>query len=309
LELQQVRYFLALAHTRNFTRAAEQCNVTQPALTKGIRRLEHELGGELFFRERHLTQLTDLGKELLPMLERTSVSAELVQRRARDFQRKELAPLRIGLAPSISPSLLLEPFTEISKVIPGLRLELREGAADELVQLLLSGEISAAIIGEMQTVPPRIDAWPLFEERYVALLPYDHAFANLPTVAVEDLRRAIILQRFGCDAAEKIHRRFPDIDQKLSHGSEHDLHLQYLATAGFGIVLAPEHMPHLPSLKKLPIAGDPIWRQVRLLAVQGRQHSPALETFLRVARLGDWSASNRPRLGDFDSQTIACVTA
>ena len=285
MELQQVRYFLALAHTRNFTRAAEQCNVTQPALTKGIRRLEHELGGELFFRERQLTQLTDLGKELLPMLQRTSVSAEIVHRRAREFQRKELAPLRIGLAPSVSPSLLLEPFTEISRIVPGLRIELREGSADELAQLLLEGGISAAIAGEMQTIPQRIDAWPLFEERYVALLPYDHAFANQATVTVEDLSRADVLERFGCDAAEKICRRCPDGNQRISHGSEHDLHLQYLAAAGFGIVLAPEHMPHLPSLKMLPIEGDPIWRQVRLLAVQGRRHSPALDAFLKVARL------------------------
>ncbi|MEY9287064.1 DNA-binding transcriptional LysR family regulator [Bradyrhizobium ottawaense] len=62
LQLYQVRYFLALAKTRNFTRAAEQCNVTQPALTKAIQKLEQELGGALIHRERHLTQLTDLGK-------------------------------------------------------------------------------------------------------------------------------------------------------------------------------------------------------------------------------------------------------
>ena len=309
MELHQVRYFLALARTLNFTRAAEQCRVTQPALTKGIRKLEHELGGELFFRERQLTQLTDLGKELLPMLERTSVSAETVHRRAREFQNKELAPLKIGLAPSISPSLLLEPFAEISKVVPGLRLELRERAADKLAELLLRGEISAAIAGDMQTIPRRIDEWPLFEERYVALLPYNHAFANQAAVAIKDLSRAVILERFGCDAAERIHRRFPDGDQKASHGSEHDLHLQYLAAAGFGIVLAPEHMPHLPSLKMLPIEGDPILRQVRLLTVQGRRHSPALDAFLKIARFRDWSVGTRPPLRHFETPRIACVTA
>src|ERR1043166_4795005 len=139
MELHQARYFLAVASTLNFTRAAEQCNVTQPALTKGVQKLEQELGGQLIYRERQLTQLTDLGKEVLPMLERTSVSAEIVHRRAREFQKKELAPLKIGLVPSISPSLLLEPFAEISKVVPGLRLELREGAADKLAKLLLGG--------------------------------------------------------------------------------------------------------------------------------------------------------------------------
>ena len=109
MELHQVRYFLAVASTLNFTRAAEQCNVTQPALTKGVQRLEQELGGQLIYRERQLTQLTDLGKEVLPMLERTLASAEAVRRRAQEFQRKEVAPLKIGLAPSISASLVLDP--------------------------------------------------------------------------------------------------------------------------------------------------------------------------------------------------------
>jgi DNA-binding transcriptional LysR family regulator len=309
VELHQVRYFLALARTLNFTRAAEQCNVTQPALTKGIRKLEHELGGELFFRERQLTQLTDLGKELLPMLERTSVSAEIVHRRAREFQNKELAPLKIGLVPSISPSLLLGPFAEISKAVPGLRLELRERTADKLADLLLRGEISAAIAGEMQTIPRRIDDWPLFEERYVALLPCNHALADQAAVTIENLGKAVILERFGCDVAEKIHRRFPDGNQKVSHGSEHDLHLQYLAAAEFGIVLAPEHMPHLPSLKMLPIEGDPIWRQVRLLTVQGRRHSPALDAFLKAVRFRDWSTRTTPLFRHFETPRIGSVAA
>ena len=74
----------------------------------------------------------------------------------------------------------------------------------------------------------------------------------------------------------------------MGHASEHDLHLQHMAAAGFGIMLSPEHMPHLPSLKALPIEGDPVWRQVRLLAVQGRRYSPALDAFVKTSRLRDW---------------------
>jgi Bacterial regulatory helix-turn-helix protein, lysR family len=61
MELLPVRYFLAVASTLNFTRAAEMCNVTRPALTKGVKKLEQELGGQLIYRERQLAQLTDLG--------------------------------------------------------------------------------------------------------------------------------------------------------------------------------------------------------------------------------------------------------
>jgi DNA-binding transcriptional LysR family regulator len=69
MEMHQIRYFLAVCETLNFTRAAEQCNVTQPALTRAIQKLEEELGGLLFRRERHLTHLTDLGRLVRPQLE------------------------------------------------------------------------------------------------------------------------------------------------------------------------------------------------------------------------------------------------
>ena len=109
MELHQVRYFVAVSRLLNFTRAAEQCNVTQPALTKSIQKLESELGGELIHRERQLTQLTDLGKLVLPALERLLTAADSVRSIARDYQRKDCAPLKIGLTPCVSSNLLVEP--------------------------------------------------------------------------------------------------------------------------------------------------------------------------------------------------------
>jgi len=182
MELHQVRYFLALASTLNFTRAAEMCNVTQPALTKGVQKLERELGGQLIYRERQLTHLTDLGKAVLPMLERALASTEAVRRRARQFQQKEVAPLTIGLAPSISASLVLEPIAEIRKFVPGLHVELREEPPGRLVELLLEGEVNVALVGDLDDVPERIDGWPLFEERYVAILAPSHELADLPVM-------------------------------------------------------------------------------------------------------------------------------
>src|SRR4051812_15729465 len=258
MELHQVRYFLAVASTLNFTRAAEQCNVTQPALTKGVQKLEQELGGQLIHRERQLTQLTDLGKEVLPMLERTLASAEAVRRRAKEFQRKEVAQLKIGLAPSISASLILELVAEIAKFVPGLHVELREGVAEHLVDLLLEGEVNAAIVGDVQDMPDRIDHWSLFEERYVAVLAPTHNLANRTLIGMDDLRGTVLLERTGCDVAAKIQQAYyPEESPQVGHYSGHDLHLQYMAEAGFGVILAPEHMPLLPTLKSIPLEGDP----------------------------------------------------
>lgn len=290
MELHQVRYFLAVANTLNFTRAAEMCNVTQPALTKGVQKLEHELGGALLYRERQLTQLTELGKAVLPMLERALASTEAVQGRAKEFQKKEVARLIIGLAPSISASLVLEPVAEVRRVLPGLHVELREEPPRRLIELLLEGEANVALVGDLEDVPERIDDWTLFEERYVAVVASSHELACLPVIGMEALRAATILNRFNCDVASKFHRIcFPDALPQYNHRSSRDLHLQHLAAAGLGIVLTPEHMPRLPSLKAVPIEGDPVWREVRLLAVQGRRYSPALDAFVKVSRLHDWS--------------------
>lgn len=295
MELHQVRYFLAVASTLNFTRAAEMCNVTQPALTKGVQKLEQELGGQLIYRERHLTNLTDLGKAVLPMLERAQASTEAVRRHARQFQQKEVASLAIGLAPSISAALVLEPIAEVRKFVPSLHVELREETAEDLIELLLQGEINAALVGDINEKPARIDDWSLFSERYVALLAPSHQLADLSVITVESLREATILDRSNCDVVPKFqHLLFPGAPPPQNHRSGRDMHLQHLAAAGFGIVLAPEHMPRLPSLRALPIEGDPVWREVHLLTVQGRRYSPALDAFVKVARLSDWSIHMEP---------------
>ena len=69
MEMHQVRYFLAVARLLNFTRAADECNVTQPSLTRAIKQLEAEMGGDLFRRERPAAQLTELGQRMHPLLQ------------------------------------------------------------------------------------------------------------------------------------------------------------------------------------------------------------------------------------------------
>src|SRR6201986_2834889 len=117
MELHQIRYFLDLASSLNFTRAAEQWNVTQPALTKALQKLEHELGGDLIHRERRLTQLTDLGKLVLPMLQRTVDAADTARKQARQFRSEAVAPIYIGLPPSISAFLMVEPLSRLTGCI------------------------------------------------------------------------------------------------------------------------------------------------------------------------------------------------
>src|SRR5262249_12195987 len=149
---------------------------------------------------------------------------------------------------------------------------------NRLAVLLLEGEIDTALVGDLDDTPDRVDDWVLFEERYVVVLAPSHELADLSAIGMEALRKATILGHLNCEVAQKLRQLgFPDGPPHRKHCGSRDLHIQHLAAAGFGIALTPEHMPRLPSLKALPIAGDPLRRDVRLLAMQGRPYSPALD--------------------------------
>jgi DNA-binding transcriptional LysR family regulator len=97
MEMHQVHYFLAVADTLNFTRAAEQCHVSQPALTRAIQQLEEELGGLLLRRERKLTHLTDFGRLIEPHLRQLFADAEAARTTARKFLNLQEAQIRLGV--------------------------------------------------------------------------------------------------------------------------------------------------------------------------------------------------------------------
>jgi DNA-binding transcriptional LysR family regulator len=291
VELHQIRYFLALARSLNFTRAAEQCNVTQPALTKAVQKLEHELGGVLIHRERQLTQLTDLGKLVLPMLQRAYAAAESVRASAGAFQRKEVAPLKIALGSCVSAAIIESPLVEIERFMPGLQVELVQAETQDVVEMLLNGEVNAAIAGdEPGELPVRIDHWRLFRERFLVLMPRESHQSDVAGLSADVLEQAIWIERTGCEGASPLWRKlFPEgIEPKIGHRGHQLGHLQYLVSAGLGLMLWPEHAPHIPSLVTRPIVGDPLARDIRLLVVAGRRYSPALEALVKIARVHDW---------------------
>lgn len=290
MELYQVRYFVALAKLLNFTRAAEHCNVTQPALTKAVQKLEVELGGELIYRERHLTQLTELGKIVLPMLQRILVAACDVRASAAGFQRKEVAPLKIGLPSCVSPVLLAEILPQLSASVPGLQVELIDTSMAQVTGMLLSGDLSAALVGDLNDeLPDRIDQWSLFDERVVLLVPPTSQFADLDCVPVGALQEVTWLERIGCDTSRRFWKRyFPEENPRIAHRGHQEAHLHQMVAAGLGVLLAGEHVPTPASVLVRPIENSPVRRDIRLLAVAGRRYSPALEAFLRLARVHDW---------------------
>jgi len=294
MELYQVRCFLAVARTLSFSRAARECNVTQPAVSRAVRQLEYELGGDLIHREGRLTHLSDLGKLVLPMMEQAIAAADSACDQARQYKDEQVSAIRLGLAPSISASLMAEPLSRLARRFANLRIDLVERRSLHLVEALLEGLIHAAITGSNEKFPGRINRFRLFEERYVALVSRDHPFAQLREIPVRALRETAWLGREACEVKGLFERTCfgSDTSPNVVHWGGSESHLQHLAAAGLGALLAPEHFPRLPGLVALSIEGNPVRRHVDLLVVGGRRHTRVLGEFVKLARQYEWWRSH-----------------
>src|SRR5690348_3735648 len=294
MEFNQVRYFLTLANTLNFTRAAESCNVTQPALTRAIQKLEDEFGGLLFYRERNLTQLTELGQLMRPFLEQTSAAAQAAREQAIAFKRRDSAPLRLGLDHSITAVVLRPVLGELAERIKGFALSMQEASSSEIYGSLLEGSLDAGLVVAGAPVPERLNRWELYAERIVVLCPPAHDFARLDAVPVARLAQERILRRDIPDwaiarAIEPLAAAL-GIQLQVQHSGSQEDHLHEMVKAGLGIAFAGEFQPIPTGLVARPFADPEASRVVMLVAAAGRQHGPGVAGFLKLMRARDWSA-------------------
>jgi DNA-binding transcriptional LysR family regulator len=292
MEFSQIRYFLALSRTLNFTRAAEACNVTQPALTRAIQRLEEELGGTLIVRERSLTHLTEFGRAVLPRLEEAYLAAEAAKAEAAAYRKRDAAHLRLGLEAGISLQPLAPVLAEVSNRFGAFDPTLVQAGGAELVETLLDGALDAAFMVESDRIHERLDRWVLFSEDYVVLASGAHAFAAMNGVPVALLanERVLCLSGHECDVARYIRRLSGAIGARIDpkpSGTTTD-HLHHLVAAGLGVTLAGTRQPVPQGLVARPLIEPPGTRRLMLTVVAGRPHAPGLAAFVKLARARNW---------------------
>lgn len=153
MQLQQLRYFVAVAELRNFTRAAEQTHVAQPSLSQQIRSLERELGAELFHRARGRIALTDAGAALLPLARRILADAESARLAVQETVQLRRGRVRLGAPPSLCTSLVPDVLRAYRVRYPEVELMVREDGSRDLVRTLAAGELDLALIITPQAGP------------------------------------------------------------------------------------------------------------------------------------------------------------
>jgi len=293
MEMHQVRYFLAVARTLNFTRAAEECNVSQPALTRAIKQLEGELGGDLFRRERPQAQLTGLGERMHPLLRQCYDSALGARSLASLLRSGEIASLKVALSRTIDLGLLIPHLMELTKHFNGLELKFLRGTALEINQILKNGDAELALAAEIGEPWERLDRWPLFSESFLLMVNGNHRLANRMTVEIEDLRDERFLLRPYCEDAEQIAALLRGRDLDLRHGhevaSERDVIALIEANLGVAVVPRSAAAAAPATLMRAPINGLDLRRTVHLYGVAGRQRTAVAATFMKQLRAANWS--------------------
>jgi DNA-binding transcriptional LysR family regulator len=290
MEMHQIRYFLAVSRTLNFTRAAEECHVAQPSLTRAIKLLEDELGGELFRRERNLSHLTDLGTRMLPLLQQCFDSATSAKSLATTLKTGHVAPLGLALSRTIGMDLIVSHLSELIRAFPGLEMKFIRGTANDVVEALKKGDVDSAIAGRLAESWDRLDAWPLFTEPSVVLVGAGHPFAGQNAVDVEQLTGEHLLLRTYCEQAEELDRLLKErgVVGKAVHRVANDADLGALLEANVGVAIAPRSTAIPVTARRLHLNGLELARTVYLYAVAGRPRSPATSTLHKLLRAADW---------------------
>jgi DNA-binding transcriptional LysR family regulator len=291
MEMHQVRYFLATVGELNFTKAAEKCNVSQPSLTRAIKQLEGEFGGDLFRRERPQAQLTELGQRMYPLLKQCYESALGAKSLASSLKSGEIGTLKFALSRTINLRLLTSHLSELSRLFSRLDVKLLRGTASEIVELLKTGEAELAVAAKLGQSWERLDRWALFTEEFGLMLNAKHPLAAHSVIEVDDLRQEVWLRRPYCEHYEQARSLIRSHELAIDHGyeltSERDL--VTLLEVGLGVAFVPRSVSRPETLKQAPVKDMELRRSIYLYAVAGRQRTAAASAVLKMLRAADWS--------------------
>jgi LysR family hydrogen peroxide-inducible transcriptional activator len=292
MEMHQIRYFLAVCEELNFTRAAEHCNVAQPSLTRAIKQLEEELGGVLFHRERSNTHLSELGRMVKPHLEQIYAQAQEAKRQASDFAKLKKIALKLGVMCTIQPDELVDLVGGLQSRHPGIELEIVDASATELENRLINGQLEVAIYCIPGREPDeRLHYMPLFREQFMIVVSTDHPLASEAAISPGDLTGERYLNRISCEFyhhAGALWRENGFDGCETVYRSERDDWILAMIAAGLGFGFMPLSCAKHPLVVARPMVDPEIWREVNLVTVRGRPHSPAVGALVREAMRAQW---------------------
>ena len=294
MEMQQLRYVVAVARTKNFSRAAEQCHVSQPSLSQQIQKLEEELGERLFDRLKREAKLTPAGEAFVQRAIRILEEVDAARREAHDTCALVRGTLAVGVLPTIAPYLLPDVIVRFTQRFPGVEVVIHEDMTVRLLKLALACDIDFAI-ASTPLHDGRFEVREMFAEELLLALPPGHPLATKKSVTAADLdREKLILMKEGHCLGDQV-MRFCErrrMHPTVSIRSAQMETIQSLVRAGVGLSLIPK-MAVLRGRSDAPVyrsLGMP--RPERsIVAVWPKQRPPSRAASEFIKELSGWKSS------------------
>ena len=271
MNLRDLRYFVALADTRHFGRAAESCFVSQPTLSTQLKKLEEELGVALIERAPRNILLTPAGEQILKHARQALVQVSQMHEISKHIRDPETASVRLGIFPTLAPYLLPHVVPKLRKRFPHLELLLIEEKTETLIVQLRNGLIDAAILAEPVN-DEHFDAMHLFTEPFVLALPEKHPLTRQRTLGMGELEQQhlLLLEDGHCLREQAL-----DVCALSGAGEKEGFRatsletLRQMVAAGVGITLLPmlavqPPVPESPHIRLMPFRDPAPTRRISL---------------------------------------------
>jgi len=247
MTLTELRYIVAVARERHFGRAAEACFVSQPTLSVAIKKLEDELGVQLFERGPAEVTVTPSGTRIIEQAQRTLEEAEKIKIIAKTSGDPLEGPLKLGVIFTIAPYLLPKLIPVLHKRAPKMPLAIEENYTATLSERLKRGDIDAAILA-LPFSEPGIAVTPLYDEDFIVALPKVHPWAGRKNIAAEELaNESLLLLGTGHCFRDQVLNACPALNrssattgtlQKTVEGSSLET-IRLMVASGMGLTVLP----------------------------------------------------------------------
>ncbi len=246
MNLNDLRYIVAVARERHFGRAAEACFISQPTLSVAVKKLEEELSVLLFERSKTEVTVTPIGSSIVERAQRVLEEVEGLRAAAEQHQDQMRGPLRLGVIYTIGPYLLPHLMPELHAAAPNMPLVIVEDYTANLRRRLKQGELDAILIA-LPFDEPGVVTLPLYEEPFVALLPASHPLTRRKQLRLQELaEEQLLLLGSGHCFRDQVIEACPaclrrDADTALQHRVEGTSleTLRHMVASGMGVTVLP----------------------------------------------------------------------
>lgn len=281
-----MRYVVAVAETNSFTRAAERCLVVQSALSHQIARLERELGARLFERTSRRVRLTPAGAAFLPAARQCLDAAERAAAEVAAAVGEVRGRLAVGLIPTVAAVDIPGALRDFRQQYPHVRISLRVGASEDLVEQVEKGAVDVAFLGLPTTARPQgVAAHELARDRLVAVVAPDHPLAHEPAVDLRRLSSEVFVDLpAGTAGRAQSDQAFSaaGLDRSVAFEvTTADSMMARLVGQGLGVAMLPSaYVPQLAGVVTIEVADAPT--RVEYVIWSRFSRTPAATAFLAV---------------------------